>query len=58
MVLIEMENGGKIEIELYPEHAPKTCQNFEMLVKKGFYDGLKERGFHYLLAQNSKRRYG
>ena len=40
MVLIEMENGGKIEIELYPEHAPKTCQNFEMLVKKGFYDGL------------------
>ena len=40
MVVIEMENGGKIEIELYPEHAPKTCANFEMLVKKGFYDGL------------------
>ena len=40
MVIIEMENGGKIEIELYPEHAPKTCANFEMLVKKGFYDGL------------------
>ena len=40
MILIEMENGGMIEIELYPEHAPKTCENFEMLVKKGFYDGL------------------
>ena len=40
MILIEMENGGKIEIELYPEHAPKTCENFEKLVKSGFYDGL------------------
>ena len=40
MVLIEMEGGGKIEIELYPEYAPKTCANFEKLVKEGFYDGL------------------
>ena len=40
MVLIEMENGGKIEIELYPEVAPKTVANFEKLVKEGFYDGL------------------
>ena len=35
-----MENGGKIELELYPEHAPKTVANFEKLVKDGFYDGL------------------
>jgi peptidyl-prolyl cis-trans isomerase B (cyclophilin B) len=35
-----MENGGIIEIELYPEHAPKTVANFEKLVKDGFYDGL------------------
>ena len=35
-----MENGGKIELELYPEHAPKTVANFEKLVKEGFYDGL------------------
>lgn len=35
-----MENGGIIEIELYPEHAPKTVANFEKLVKAGFYDGL------------------
>lgn len=40
MVTIEMENGKKIVLELYPEVAPKTVENFEMLVKKGFYDGL------------------
>ena len=40
MVHIEMENGKKIVIELYPETAPKTVENFMSLVKKGFYDGL------------------
>ena len=40
MVVIEMENGGKIEIELYPEVAPKTVANFIKLVSDGFYDGL------------------
>ena len=40
MIVIEMENGQKIEIELMPEAAPKTCENFENLVKRGFYDGL------------------
>lgn len=40
MVIIEMENGKKIELELYPEAAPETVKNFEKLVKKGFYDGL------------------
>lgn len=35
-----MENGKKIEIELYPEIAPISCENFEKLVKQGFYDGL------------------
>lgn len=40
MVIIEMENGQKIELELYPEHAPKTVANFESLVEAGFYDGL------------------
>lgn len=40
MVVIEMENGKKIRIELYPEIAPITVANFEKLVKDGFYDGL------------------
>lgn len=40
MVTIEMENGKKIKIELYPEIAPITCENFEKLVRQGFYDGL------------------
>ncbi|MBQ3016506.1 MAG: peptidylprolyl isomerase [Clostridia bacterium] len=40
MVVIEMENGGKIELELYPEFAPETVKNFESLVSQGFYDGL------------------
>ena len=40
MVVIEMENGKKIKIELYPEIAPITCENFEKLVKEGFYNGL------------------
>ena len=40
MVVIEMENGGIIEIELNSEAAPKTVKNFEKLVGEGFYDGL------------------
>ena len=40
MVIIEMENGKKIELELCPEAAPETVKNFEALVKRGFYDGL------------------
>ena len=40
MIIIEMENGKKIELELCPEAAPETVKNFEMLVKRGFYDGL------------------
>ena len=40
MIVIEMENGKEIELELYPEHAPITVKNFEKLVGEGFYDGL------------------
>ncbi len=40
MIKITMENGKEMEIELYPEIAPKTAKNFEKLVKEGFYDGL------------------
>lgn len=37
---IEMESGAKITIELYPDIAPKTVENFEKLANKGFYNGL------------------
>ena len=40
MVTITMENGKQIKLELYPEIAPKTVENFEKLVKEGFYNGL------------------
>ena len=33
-------NRGDIELELYPEHAPKTVNNFVFLAKEGFYDGI------------------
>ena len=35
-----MENGDKMTLELYPEIAPITVENFVSLAKKGFYDGL------------------
>lgn len=31
---------GEITIELYPQHAPKTVNNFVFLAREGFYDGL------------------
>ena len=40
IVTIEMEDGGVIKAELYPEIAPNTVNNFVSLVKKGFYDGV------------------
>jgi peptidyl-prolyl cis-trans isomerase B (cyclophilin B) len=38
---------GPIVLELYPEHAPKTVNNFVFLIKEGFYDGIK---FHRVIA--------
>ena len=40
-------NKGDIEIELYPEHAPKTVNNFVFLARDGFYDGVS---FHRVIA--------
>ena len=33
-------NVGTIELKLYPDAAPKTCENFMKLVEKHYYDGL------------------
>ena len=47
IITIEMENGGVIKAELYPEIAPITVENFVKLTKQGFYDGLI---FHRVIA--------
>ncbi len=44
---ITMENGGEIELELYPDIAPITVENFVSLAEEGFYDGLI---FHRVIA--------
>lgn len=40
IVTFEMENGGVMKAELYPEIAPISVRNFILLIQKGFYDGL------------------
>ena len=40
IVTIEMEDGGVMKAELYPDTAPNTVNNFIHLVQKGYYDGL------------------
>lgn len=40
IVTMTMENGGEVQMELYPEIAPNTVNNFISLVEDGFYDGL------------------
>jgi len=45
--LVNMETTkGLIELELYPEYAPKTVNNFVFLVREGYYDGVK---FHRVI---------
>ena len=39
-------NKGAIELELFPEHAPKTVNNFVFLAREGFYDGV---AFHRVI---------
>ena len=45
-VMIE-SSKGVIELELYPQHAPKTVNNFVFLAWKGFYDGVS---FHRVIS--------
>lgn len=39
-VTFEISNGKKIVVELYPEVAPNTVNNFVSLVQQGYYDGI------------------
>ena len=44
---VKMETSkGLIELELYPEYAPKTVNNFVFLAQEGYYDGVK---FHRVI---------
>ena len=47
IVTIEMEDGGVIKAELYPEIAPQSVYNFLSLAGQGYYDGLI---FHRVIA--------
>jgi len=40
-------NKGVIELELYPQHAPKTVNNFVFLAREGFYDNVS---FHRVIS--------
>jgi len=45
---VSMEtNKGTIEIELFPQYAPQTVNNFVFLARQGFYDGVT---FHRVIA--------
>lgn len=44
---IEMDDGGVIKAELYPETAPITVENFVKLIEDNFFDGLV---FHRVIA--------
>lgn len=44
--VVMQTNRGVMELELYPEHAPKTVNNFVFLVREGYYDGVS---FHRVI---------
>lgn len=46
-VIMKIRDGGEIKLELYPDVAPITVENFVKLVSEGFYNGLT---FHRVIA--------
>ena len=58
IVTIVMNDGDVMKLELYPEVAENTVNNFISLVNKGFYDGLT---FHRIISgfmRSEERRVG
>ena len=47
VIEIVMNDGSVMELELYPDVAPATVENFMKLVNEGFYDGLT---FHRIIS--------
>ena len=47
-VVVFETNQGNVELTLFPDVAPKTCENFVGLVKKGYYNGII---FHRVIKQ-------
>jgi len=45
--VVMQTNKGDITLELYPQYAPKTVNNFVFLAQEGFYDGVK---FHRVIS--------
>ena len=46
-VQFKMQGGATFVVELYPEYAPKTVENFKKLVGEGFYNGLTFHRIYY-----------
>ncbi|RXT13845.1 peptidylprolyl isomerase [Ammoniphilus sp. CFH 90114] len=44
--VIDLEKGGQVKVELFENEAPGTVENFEKLIKEGFYNGLN---FHRVI---------
>src|SRR5699024_4847830 len=54
-VTITMEDGDEIKIELYPDIAPNTVNNFISLAENSFYDGLNiHRGVRESMIQGGE----
>lgn len=47
-IVVLETNVGTVELKLFPEVAPKTCENFVGLVEKGYYDGIV---FHRVIPE-------
>lgn len=47
IVTIQFKNGDSVQVELYPDIAPNTVNNFISLVNKGYYNGLT---FHRIIS--------